>query len=212
MPWADVPRGKTAKPRLRPGVHAAMTHIGSRKWPALFLLWIDAPEWTLGGVSVAVGTGADAGRLRITKTGEPGQGKKKNGNLRLFLTNIPDLPKPPIASAPCQVEMDGESAIVTLPAWMRPAAEPRATLADVVMPQPAPPPPKPAAPVKPAVAPAARAAMSMLAASTGVPEFMTTAQAIRWGAERGIPGPKLDLAAINAKRRKLGLPVVMIEG
>ena len=37
------------------------------------------------------------------------------------------------------------------------------------------------------------------------------AYAIQWGSERGIPGPKLDLARVNAKRRDLQLPQFMVE-
>ena len=37
------------------------------------------------------------------------------------------------------------------------------------------------------------------------------AYAIQWGTERGIPGPKLDLARVNAKRRDLQLPQFVVE-
>lgn len=44
------------------------------------------------------------------------------------------------------------------------------------------------------------------------PEVVSQAYAIFWGAQRGIPGPKLDLAAINAKRRQHQLAPFVIEG
>lgn len=71
-----------------------------------------------------------------------------------------------------------------------------------------PPPARPA----PSTPPAARAAVTSLVAAHSYPDVVTMAHAIRWGAERGIPGPKLDLVQINARRRHLGLAQFMIEG
>lgn len=70
-----------------------------------------------------------------------------------------------------------------------------------------------AAPSKPVVTPppAAREVTTAMSQSFR-PEVVTQAYAISWGAQRGIPGPKLDLAAINAKRRQHQLAPFVIEG
>lgn len=224
MAWsaiAKTPQGE-ALPR---GIYVSVTAIGLRKLTAVLVRWVDAPEWARcgDGLSVEIGDGKHAGQLRLARGGSyglPYREKKGMPRVRLFITQFPGVPKPPIAAMLCYYETDGESVVITLPKWAgsvaekpQPAApDDRPKLADIVRAAAAKSAAAPKPPPRPIVTPlAARPAVQSLSHASGQ-EIVETAYAIRWGAERGIPGPKLDLSRVNAKRRQLGLPSFVVEG
>jgi hypothetical protein len=182
--------------------------------------WTGAPEWFDNGkpVSVQIGRGEHAGSLRIAKGGSTVVLPRKTtskGTTRVLIRAWPSVPgpTPPIH---CQHTIDGDAVIITLPwaAQLKPGLSPAAQLQSVTQPE------RPTAPTaapapKPMLATpaAAKPVIDGIIATSGAPVVTTKSTILHWGWDRGIGvgSTELDLSAINAKRRALGLKLFEVE-
>jgi len=134
MTWANIePYASITPTAVRHGVTLSATRFGGRFRPALWVvirpaLWLTAaPPWLALGqsVTVQVGTGLDAGQLRLVPGSAFRVGNvtgRNTGALRVAVPALPHQEKAKQRPTPCEFTATADWLAITLPSWCRPRA------------------------------------------------------------------------------------------
>jgi len=135
MSWANIEpfRGIQKPVAARHGVMLSAPRFGGRYRPALWIVirvqvWASAPPpWLAVGqsVTVQVGTGLNAGQLRLIPGSAFHVGNMTGPNKDALRVAVPVLPHQEMAkhqATPCAFTANDDWLAITLPSWCRPRA------------------------------------------------------------------------------------------